>query len=61
MRPFAGWGEIGDLGAAAAEGLGGVENGVVLDLGGEEVGGLALVEERGQDAVEGEVVALGAA
>ena len=61
MMPSRVGSEIGDLGAAAAEGLRGVEDGVVLDFGGEEVGGLALVEERAQDAVEREVVALGAA
>ena len=45
----------------ASEGLGGVEDGVVLDLGGDEVGGFVAVEVGVQDAEEGEVVALGAA
>ena len=52
--------EVGDVEAATVEGLGGVEDGVVLDFGGDEVGGLALVEEGAEDAGEGEVVALGA-
>ncbi len=53
--------EVGDGGAAAVEGLRGVEDRVVLDLGGEEMSRLALVEEGLEDAGEGEVVALGAA
>ena len=43
------------------EGLGGVEHGVVLDGGGDEVGGFLREEIGLQDAEEGEVVALGAA
>ena len=53
--------EIGDVDAAAMQGLGGVEDGVVLDFGGDEVSWLALVDEGLEDAGEGEVVALGAA
>ena len=53
--------EIGDGGTAAMEGLSGVEDRVVLDLAGEEMSGLALVEEGLEDAGERKVVALGAA
>ena len=52
--------EVGDFEAAALEGFGGVEDGVVLDLGGDEVGRLFGVQERLQDAGEGQVVALSA-
>ena len=39
MRPCGVQGEEGDFDAALLEGLGGVEDGVVLDGGGDEVGG----------------------
>ena len=44
-----------------ARDFGGVEDGVVLDGGGDEVGGFAVAGFGGEDAEEGEVVALGAA
>ena len=52
--------EVGDLEALLLEELGGVQDGVVLDLGGDEV--LALLVLVGvHDALEGPVVCLGAA
>jgi hypothetical protein len=53
--------EVGDFDAAGFERLRGVEDGVVLDLGGDEVGWLVLVEIALQYAEERKVVALGAA
>jgi len=55
------WRDVCDLEAAAFEGFGGVEDGMVLDLGGDQVGWLVAVEEGLQDAGEGEIVALGSA
>lgn len=37
--------EVGDVDVAAAQGLSGIEDGVVLDLGGDDVGWLAFVDE----------------
>ena len=37
--------EVGDVDVAAAQGLRGIEDGVVLDLGGDDVGWLAFVDE----------------
>ncbi len=57
-----GAGEEGDVDVAVLERLGGVEDGVVLDAGGDDVGALFGGGELGGDgAEEGEVVALGAA
>ena len=61
MRPCGGAGEEGDVDVAVLERLGGVEDGVVLDAGGDDVGALWWGRVGGDGAEEGEVVALGAA